>query len=130
MEKTIKIMMVVSGVISLLFSVFHVLFFKLFNWAETLACLDHANWATFQTFNLVAILMVVAITYFSFRYPGELIETSLGKSLSVVFGLFYLIRVVAEFVFFGYDGVRSIVILVLCLVPALTYFLASVARVR
>jgi hypothetical protein len=129
MERTDRILMVLAGVISPLFSVFHILFFKLFNWAETLACLDHANWAIFQTFNLVSILMIVAITYFTFRHPQELIKTSLGKSLSVVFGLFYLIRVVAEFVFFGYSG-GSIVILALRLVPAWIYLYTSVARIR
>jgi hypothetical protein len=68
-------------VISLLFFVLHILLFRPLNWKETLTPFDHNNWATFQTFNLVAILMIGMITYFSFRHPAEPAGTTLGKSL-------------------------------------------------
>jgi hypothetical protein len=112
MNKTKRISMMIAGGISLLFLVFHALFFQLFNWKETLTCLSPANWAIFQTFNLVAVLMVGTITYFTFRHSAELAETPIGKSLLVVFSLFYLIRIVAQFVFF-------------CLMPALIYLWVS-----
>ena len=121
MNKSKRISMTIAGGISLLFLVFHVLFSQLFNWKETLTCLNLTNWAIFQTFSLVAILMVGTITYFTFRHPAELAETSLGKSLLVVFSLFYLIRIVAQFIFFGFQGIGAFIIVVLCLTPALIY---------
>ena len=117
--------MMVAGGISLLFLVFHMLFSQLFNWKETLTCLDLNNWAIFQTFNLVAILMVGTITYFTYVHSAELAETSLGRPLLVVFSLFYLIRIVAQFVYFGFQGIGSLIIVVLCLIPALIYLRVS-----
>jgi hypothetical protein len=128
MDKPKRISLVVAGVISLLFFAFHILLFQLFNWKETLTCLNQNNWAIFQTFNLVSILMVGMITYFSFRHPAELIKTSLGKSLLLVFSIFYLIRIVSQFIFFGYLGAGSLMIVVLCLTPALIYLWISFSR--
>jgi hypothetical protein len=93
-----------------------------------LAGLDHTNWAIFQTFNLVAILMVGMIAYFSFRHPVELAGTALGRSTLLVFGLFYLIRIVSQFIFFGFQGASSLVIVVMCLVPALIYLWISFSQ--
>lgn len=121
MDKPKRILFVLAGVISLLFFVFHLVLFQLFNWKETLTCLDRTNWAILQTFNLVAILMIGTIAYFTFRHPIELASTSLGKSLLIVFSLFYIIRVVSQFIFFGYQGLGSLMIVVLCLIPALIY---------
>ena len=121
MDKPKRISFMIAGVISLLFFVFHVLLFRLFNWNETLTCLNQSNWSIFQTFNLVSILMVGTITYFSFRHPVELAKTALGKSLLFVFSLFYLIRIASQFIFFGYEGFGSLMIVVLCLIPALIY---------
>jgi len=72
--------------------------------------------------------MVGAITYFSFRHPVELANTALGKSLLLVFSIFYLIRIVSQFIFFGYQGVSSLVIVLLCLIPALIYLWISFSR--
>jgi hypothetical protein len=128
MDKPKRIPFAIAGVISLLFFVFHILLFQLFNWEETLANLDHNNWAIFQTFNLVSILMVGMITYFSFRHPVDLAGTSLGKSTLLAFSLFYLIRIVSQFIFFGFQGAGSLIIVVLCLVPAVIYLWVSFSR--
>lgn len=128
MSKTKRISMMTAGGISALFLVFHALFFQLFNWKEALTCLSPANWAIFQTFNLVAILMVGTITYFTFRHPAELAVTPIGKSLLVVFGLFYLIRILAQFIFFGFQGIGALIIVILCLIPALIYLWVSFSR--
>jgi hypothetical protein len=125
MNKSKRISMTIAGGISLLFLVFHALFFQLFNWKETLTCLNHNDWSIFQTFNLVAILMVGMITYFTFRHPTELAVTPLGRSLLVVFGLFYLIRAIAQFIFFGFQGGGSLIIVALFLISALIYVWTS-----
>ena len=126
MTRVVKIGLVVAGCINLLFLMLHAVFPWLFNWKETLACLDLNNWAILQTFNIIVILMILAMTFFSFRYPSELTSSTLGRPISIVFSLFYFIRIVAEFVYFGYTGLASIVIIALCLIPALVYLLAAI----
>lgn len=117
-----------AGGISIVFLLFHLLFPLLFNWKETLNCLSPNNWAIFQTFNLVAILMIGAITYFTFLHAAELAETPLGRPLLVVFSLFYLIRILAQFIFFGFQGAGSFIILILCLLPASIYLRIAFSR--
>jgi hypothetical protein len=45
-----------------------------------------------------------------------------------VFSLFYLIRIVAQFIFFGFQGVGALIIVILCLIPALIYLWVSFSR--
>ncbi|MBN1427408.1 MAG: hypothetical protein JXB07_03425 [Anaerolineae bacterium] len=126
MPKAIRIGLVIAGCIGLLFLIFHITFPWMFNWKETLACLDRNNWAILQTFNLASILMLAAMVFFSFRYPSELAGTSLGHSMLVFFSLFYAIRIAAEFAFFGYTGIGSVVIIGLCLAPAVAYLFVAI----
>lgn len=128
MNQFVKTSLIVAGCISLLFLIFHIAFPWLFNWDKTLACLDRANWAILQTFNLGSILMVATMVFFSFRYRNELVHATLGRPILIVFALYYLIRIAAEFMFFGFAIPSSIIIIALCLIPALAYLLAAVVR--
>ncbi len=83
--------------------------------------------ALVQTFNSVTLWIVAAMAFLSFRYPDELAGTSMGKSILMVFGIFYLVRIASEFVFVGYSGVGSLVIVILCLIPALSYLAAAIS---
>jgi len=111
----------IAGVIGLLFTAFHLYFYVLFKWQQSLACLNKTNWSIFMTYHVASIFFVGTITYFSLFHPTELITTKLGRSLLVVFSIFYLIRLAAEFLFFGFNGVSSLVIVILCLIPTVIY---------
>ncbi|MBN2091897.1 hypothetical protein JW964_19935 [candidate division KSB1 bacterium] len=130
MDKTIRTLLVIAGIISLLFSIFHLFFYKIFNWSVTLACLDQNNRAIFLTFNLATILMILMITCFSLFYAKELINNKLSRPLLSVFALFYLIRIFSEFLYFGYHGFASLIIILLCLVPAMIYLGAFAFNIK
>ena len=125
MNSRVKAMILVAGGINVLFFLFHLMFHTLFNWKETLACLSHGNWAIFQTFYLGSLLIVGTMAYVSLRFPTDLYATRLGKSISVTFSLYYVIRIVAQFLFFGFTGAMSFVIVALCAVPAIIYMWAT-----
>lgn len=55
---------------------------------------------------------------------------ALGRPLLVRFSIFYLIRIIAEFIFFGFGGLRSVVIVAPCLIPALIYLWTALVRPR
>jgi hypothetical protein len=118
----------IAGGISLLFTFFHLLFPWLFNWPEALLLLDPVNRAIFETFSLVSILMLLMISFLSFRYPDAMIETQLGRWLCFFFGAFYMLRIGAEFLFFGFSGLESIGIVGLCLIPSVQYFYVFLGR--
>ncbi len=128
MKNPTRASLFVAGAVSAFFTLFHgVMFYSLAANPNVISPDPMGIQALLQTFNSVTLLMVAAMTYFSFRYPGELVGTSLGKSLLGFFGIFYLVRIASEFVFFGYSGMGSLVIIILCLVPALCYLAAALA---
>jgi uncharacterized protein YhhL (DUF1145 family) len=128
MKNKTRVSLFVAGGVSAFFTVFHGLMFYALLSNQNLVSPDPMMIrALLQTFNSVTLLMVAAMAYFSFRYPDELVRTSIGKSLLVVFGVFYLIRIASEFVFFGYSGVGSLVMIILCLLPALSYLVAAIS---
>ncbi len=128
MKNPIRVSLFIAGIVGILFTLVHALMsYSLASSASLFPPDLMGIQALLQTFNSATLWTVVAITYFSFRYPGELVGTSMGRSLLVVFGVFYLIRIASEFVFVGYSGVGSLVIIVLCLIPALSYLAAAIA---
>ncbi len=127
MKHTIRVSLFVAGSVSVFFTVVHCLMmYGLLSNQDLISPDPMGIQALLQTFNSVCILMVAAIAYFSFRFPDELVRTSIGKSLLVFFGAFYMIRIASEFVFFGYSGAGSLVIVALCLLPALSYIVAAI----
>ncbi len=128
MRNKTRVLLFVAGGVSALFTLLHgVMFYALLSNQDLISPDPMGIRALLQTFNSVTLLVVAAMTYFSFRYPDELARTPIGKSLLVVFGIFYLVRIASEFVFVGYSGVGSLVIIVLCLLPALSYLVAAIS---
>ena len=128
MKNMTRVSLFVAGTVSAFFTVLHgFMFYGLLSNQNLISPDPMGIQALLQTFNSVTLLMVAAMVYFSFRYPDELVRTSMGRSLLIFFGIFYLIRIASEFVFFGYSGVGSLVIIVLCLLPALSYLVAAIS---
>ncbi len=128
MRNGTRALLFVAGAVSAFFTVFHGLMAYSLATNPGLISPDPMGiQALLQTFNSVTLLMVAAMAYFSYRFPDELVRTSMGRSLLVVFGIFYLIRIASEFVFFGYSGVGSLVLIILCFVPALCYLVAAMS---
>jgi len=128
MKNKTRVSLFVAGGVSAFFTVIHgLMFYSLLSNQNLISPDPMMIRALLQTFNSVTLLMVAAMAYFSFRYPDELVKTPMGKSILIVFGIFYLIRIASEFVFFGYSGVGSLVIVILCLVPALIYLVAAIS---
>ena len=128
MKNKTRVSLFVAGGVSVFFTALHgLMFYGLISNQNLISPDPMGIQALLQTFNSVTLLMVAAMAYFSFRFPDELVRTSIGRSLLVVFGIFYLIRIASEFVFFGYSGAGSLVIIILCLLPALSYLVAAVS---
>ncbi len=128
MKNPIRVSLFVAGVVGVLFTVVHGLMFYSMASNPSLISPDPMGiQALLQTFNSATLWVVAAMAYMSFRYPDELTRTSMGKSVLAMFGIFYLIRIASEFVFAGYSGVGSLVIIVLCLIPALSYLAAAIS---
>ena len=90
-----------AGVYSLSLAVFHILFWKIpmFNWKEELDKLSPVNKGVMQVLNLCLVVLFILIGFICFIHTGELLNTSLGRTLLAGLSMFWLLRFICQFVF-------------------------------
>ncbi|MBW8323437.1 MAG: hypothetical protein K0M50_01600 [Prolixibacteraceae bacterium] len=117
-----------GGVFSGLFLMLHISFYWIFRWEQTLLVMNPTDKAIMLTLNLVGILFLIYSTGVSFLLTKQLPQSSAGRSVLLFFASFYLLRMVAEFLFFGFVVPKSIFAVLLCLIPAVCYGLAALLK--
>ncbi|KRB02613.1 hypothetical protein [Lysobacter sp. Root690] len=88
-----------GGLHSLTFAVFHIAFWKLFRWRDTLRSATVADRAIVQILNLRLIYVFLGIAVLCFVYTDELQTTALGRALLLGMSLFWVGRTIEQFVF-------------------------------
>jgi len=117
MEALIK----AGGIYCLGFVIFHLMFWRIFNWSEDLESLSFINRAIMQVVNLSLTFVFVIFGYISLFHSRELLETALGHSLLVLIALFWLLRAIEQAVFFKLKHWGSVMFLVVFLAGAVLY---------
>lgn len=87
------------GLYSVAFAIFHLLFWKLFNWKEELDKLSFANRAIVQILNTRIIYFFLFVAFICFVYPEQLLTSDLGKAFLTGISLFWLGRTIEQFIF-------------------------------
>ncbi len=123
METLIK----AGGLYNLILVVFHLLFWRLFNWKDDLRSLSFNNRAIMQVVNLSLTLVFVLFAYVSLAQVDALLTTPLGKSLLVFMALFWLARCVMQVVFFRLAHWASIAFLVFFFAGGMLYGIPALA---
>lgn len=122
MELLIKL----GGIYNIVLVIFHLLFWRIFNWKEDLRSLSFLNRAIMQVLNLSLTFAFVIFSYISLVHTKELISTSLGQSLLGLIALFWLARSVEQVVFFKLKNWRSIAFLGFFLVGTVLYAVPAI----
>ncbi len=95
-----KILLIkICGIYDILFFVFHLFFWKLFDWKNDLAKLKPGNRAIMQILNLRLIYIFLLMFLASFFYAEELAATQMGKFFLLGFFLFWFGRLIEQFIF-------------------------------
>ncbi len=118
----------IGGVFSGLFLILHIGFYWLFKWESTLQVMNHEDRSILLTLNLVGILFLVYCTGITLFMTKQLVQSVAGKSILLFFASFYLLRIVAEFLYFGFRFPSSIGGIILCLIPAVCFGLTALKR--
>jgi hypothetical protein len=116
-----KILIIIGGFLWLAFFVFHIFFWKLFDWKHDLEKLTNTNKAVMQVLNLCLMLCFLIFAYISIFQADELLATSLGKTLLVGMMLFGLFRAVEQVIFFDLKHIRSKTVLFVALLGTMIY---------
>lgn len=114
-----------GGVFHLAIAIFHLFFWRIFRWKEDLASLTHINRAVMQILNICLTFLFFVVAYVSFFHATELISSPLGRAILASIALFWVLRLILQFVFFGARHRVSILFIFVFTVGAALYLLPS-----
>lgn len=80
------------------FALFHLGFWRLFDWPRTLQGTTLPNRAIIQIANLQLAWVFAGVGLLCLLYPVELATTPLGRSLLAGMAVFWLVRFIAQFI--------------------------------
>lgn len=118
----------IGGVINLLLVAFHLSFWKMFNWGESLASLSPDNRAVMQVLNLHTAYALGLFAVLSLFFANELSATKWGRIISLSITGFWILRGANQLVFWGLSLAGSWIILVICLAVAALYLIPVNAK--
>jgi len=125
MEKFRKNLVIIGGVTSLLWGLFHISFwFAPFpiDWKNELMKLTEMNSNIMQMLNVGISVFLLAFGFLMLIYRKEIANSALGRALLIIFSLFWLARLIGEIVFPG----GSIVLGVILFLCVLIYLLPAI----
>lgn len=97
------ILVLLCGVHSLGLALFHLAFWKLFDWPRALQSTNAATRAIVQILNLRLIYVFLGVAVLCFLLPGDLLGTRLGHAFLGGMSLFWVGRTIEQFVFLRID---------------------------
>ena len=101
--------------------VFHLLFWRIFDWEQDLKRISILNRATMQVLNISLTFCFIIFSYISLVHTAELLTSSLGHSLLLLIALFWLARAIQQIVFYRLRHWASWAFLLLFLSGSLLY---------
>ncbi len=110
-----------GGVLWVICFIFHIFFWRLFDWKGDLDSVKKVNKGIIQVLNLCLMLCFLIFAYISLVQTDELLSSSLGKSLIAGMALFGFFRVVEQFIFFDLRLFRSRIVLFGALLIGIVY---------
>ncbi len=117
----IETYIIIGGVYNLGLVIFHLLFWKIFNWKKGLRLLSSVNRNTIQVLNIFLTLVFLFFGYISIFHSNELTSTNLGISLLGFFSLFWFLRAFAQIYFYGIKNNFSIILFMVFILGGLLY---------
>jgi len=111
----------IGGIYSIAFAVFHLLFWRIFNWSEDLRSLSFLNRAIMQVLNLTLTIVFISFAYISLAHTNDLLTTPLGKSLLIFISLLWFARAAMQPIFFKLRHWGSIAFLLLFISGGVLY---------
>jgi len=110
-----------GGIYTVALIVFHLLFWRIFKWPETLITLNYVNKATIQVLNVSITFIFFMFAYISFLHTHELLNTQLGRALLVLISGLWFFRAVQQVVFYKLKHKASVGLTFYFLIGAFLY---------
>lgn len=102
-----KTLIYIGGFYCFAFAVFHLAFWKLFDWRRELPKLNEINRGVMQVLNLRLTYLFFVFSFISFFFAEDLLTTNLGKVVLGAIGLFWLMRAIEQPIFWKFDKIGA-----------------------
>jgi hypothetical protein len=112
---------IIGGIYNLGLVIFHLLFWKIFNWKKGLRLLNSVDRNTIQVLNIFLTLVFFIFGYISIFHSSELISTKLGITLLGFFSFFWFLRAIAQIYFYGIKSNFSKILFLVFILGSLLY---------
>ncbi len=114
-------LIIIGGIFTVTLIIFHLLFWRLFNWPESLQGTNYVNRATIQVLNISITFIFVIFAYISFAHTQELLTTPLGRTLLFLISSLWLFRTLQQIIFYKFRHPASIGLTLFFLTGAFLY---------
>ena len=116
-----------GGIYNFALVIFHLMFWRLFNWPEDLRSLSILNRATMQVMNLSLAIVFLVFAYLSLVHTAQLYSTTLGRALLLSIAVLFMLRAILQVVFFRLQHWISVAFLVFFLVGGVLYGIPAIS---
>lgn len=89
----------ICGFYNIILVIFHVFFWRIFNWKTTLEKGSKTTKAIVQIFNIQLVYLFVFMAVIYLMFSKELINSILGKSILIGYAGFWILRFIQQFIF-------------------------------
>ena len=114
-------LLLIGAIFHIVFALFHLLCWKLFDWVKDLKKLSHINKSVMQILNLRLIFVFLVFAYISYINGMEMLRTKLGLTMTISIALFWGFRSLEQVIYFGVKNLASNLLLLLFLFGAFLY---------
>jgi len=116
-----KTLIIIGGFYCLAFAIFHLAFWKLFDWKRELPKLNAVNRGVMQVLNLRLTYIFLVFASLSFFFNSDLLTTNLGKTILAAISLFWLMRAIEQPIFWKFNDAISVAFFVIFLTGAIIF---------
>ena len=116
-----EIVIFIGGIYHICFIVFHVFFWKIFDWDVSLRRLNSVDKSTIQVLNISLTFVFAIFAYLSLTYSAELASTKLGLSILLFISLFWFFRAIQQLYFYGLKNRFSILLFIIFTLGGVIY---------
>jgi len=122
METLRKTLVIVGGILLIVFGLFHLSFWNLFDWKNELTKLNLENSNIMQILNICISVLLLSFGFIFIFYRKEILNTGIGRALQIAFSIFFFARLILGFVFPGEPIILSFILLCCALVYLIPAF--------
>jgi hypothetical protein len=123
MSSLAEVSLIAGGIFNLGFAVFHLFFWRLFDWRKDLASLTAVNRSVMQILNLCLTFLLFVMAYVSLFLRQHMLSTDLGKTLLISVALFWFLRMLEQIFMFEPRNRLSAIFTLIFLLGSVLYIL-------